>query len=59
MAAGAALVALALGAGVLVYRRRRRRTLSRVRAISGTVRDLNSGLRSQLKDSLEKAAKSL
>ncbi|HEY1455859.1 MAG TPA: hypothetical protein VGG31_05140 [Candidatus Dormibacteraeota bacterium] len=59
MAAAAALVAIALGVGVLAYRRRRRRTLGRIHAISGTMRDLNSGLRSQLKDSLEKAAKSL
>jgi hypothetical protein len=58
--AGIAVAAIAFGVGLMVYRRRRRRSVARkLQSLSGSVRDLNSGLRSQLKESLEKASRAL
>jgi hypothetical protein len=52
--AGAAVLALAFGVGVMVYRRRRRRTLvERLQnALPDSVRDLPSGIKVRVKRAL-------
>lgn len=61
MAAGLLLAALAAGAAMIVYSRRRRQTFARRlhQAVPGSVRDLPEELIAQLKRPLERAVRVL
>jgi hypothetical protein len=61
MAAGLILVALAAGAAMIIYSRRRRPTLAErlQRSMPGTVRDFPDELVAQLKRPIERAVRAL